>query len=151
MIEYRNGDIFEQSDLGLIIHQANCMGVFGAGVAKTIKEKYPEAYMADQICTLTPAKKLGYFTYAEYIDKTIVNMYSQLGFGSGKCYTDYIAMRDALIHIRNKFGYIPTHAVPYKIGCGLAGGDWDVVLGTLYRVYEQSKIRLVICRRGELE
>lgn len=151
MIEHRDGDIFKQDDIGLIIHQANCHNVFGAGIAKTIKELYPEAYWADRTCGLRPIDKLGSFTYADCLDKIIVNMYSQKDFGNiqGRCYTQYDAMRRALKCIRGKFGDVPAHAVPYKIGCGLAGGDWGIVQDILFDIYGASEIKLIICRKED--
>lgn len=153
MIEYRKADIVTQKDIGLIIHQANCYGVFGAGIAGYIKDICPEVLWADKASGLTPDKKLGSFTYAECLNRKqiIVNIYSQKEYGwdKRKVYTDYNAMEQALINIRDKFGYIPTHAVPYKIGCGLARGNWNTVQCILMHVYEKSAVKLIICEKGK--
>ena len=38
MIEIVNGDLLK-ADLPIIAHQTNCLGVMGAGIAKSIKYK----------------------------------------------------------------------------------------------------------------
>lgn len=43
MIEVVNGDLL-QSNLPLIAHQTNCLGVMGAGIAKAIKNKWNSVY-----------------------------------------------------------------------------------------------------------
>lgn len=40
MIKHIKGDIF-QSGADVILHQVNCQGVMGSGVAKQVREKYP--------------------------------------------------------------------------------------------------------------
>jgi O-acetyl-ADP-ribose deacetylase (regulator of RNase III) len=42
-IKYIKSDLFSTLD-DYIAHGVNCIGVMGAGVARTIKEKYPKAY-----------------------------------------------------------------------------------------------------------
>ena len=43
MIHYVQGDI-TKSDCDIICHQVNCQGVMNSGVAKAIREKWPEVY-----------------------------------------------------------------------------------------------------------
>ena len=43
MISYHSGDIFD-SNCNIICHQVNCMGVMGAGLAKQVKKKCPDAF-----------------------------------------------------------------------------------------------------------
>lgn len=43
MIKIVNGDLL-QSNLSLIAHQTNCLGVMGAGIAKAIKNKWSIVY-----------------------------------------------------------------------------------------------------------
>lgn len=40
-MELRFGDLFAQDDVDAVGHGVNCMGVMGAGIAKTFKNKYP--------------------------------------------------------------------------------------------------------------
>ena len=58
MVKIVEGDIFE-SDAGFIVHQVNCQGVMGSGVAKQVKDRFPlvfEEYM--KWCTERNAEDL---------------------------------------------------------------------------------------------
>ena len=43
MIKHVKADIFT-TDCDIIVHQVNCYGVMGAGIAKQVKERYPDVY-----------------------------------------------------------------------------------------------------------
>ena len=60
MIKYIDIDIFKQPSDSLI-HCCNCFTTMGGGVAKLVKEKYPEAYKADVDDIKSCKEKLGYF------------------------------------------------------------------------------------------
>lgn len=54
-------------------------------------------------------------------------------------YTDYDALEKAMGEIRSFLearGKNETVAFPYKIGCGSAGGDWNVVEDIIKRTFE---------------
>lgn len=136
MLIYKNGDLLK-SDCTVIMHQANCFSVMGAGIAKAIADKYEEAYLADKGLELTPEDRLGKYSIAYENGITIVNLYGQFNFGAGlktnyemlenaidKFFTDY--KEDNKVNL-SKIG------VPYKLGCGLAGGDWNIVKSILER------------------
>lgn len=46
MIKHLNCDVFD-SDVDVIIQQNNCFQTHGAGIAKLIKDKFPEVYKND--------------------------------------------------------------------------------------------------------
>lgn len=145
MIKHIEGNILDSPEDQIIIQQVNCANAMGKGVAKAIYEKYPfvkEQY--HQCCNGTflskhgPKKKpeelLGdvFMARAEGYQRRVLNIFGQLSFwkyGSKKtCLTDYKAFQKALDEIATYFaGCHVTFAVPYGIGCGLAGGDWAVV------------------------
>ena len=43
MIKIFDGDILNASEY-ILAHQVNCMGIMGSGIAKQIKDKYPEVF-----------------------------------------------------------------------------------------------------------
>ena len=45
MIKHIKCDIFE-SGATMILHQVNCQGVMGSGIAKQVREKFPNVYEA---------------------------------------------------------------------------------------------------------
>ena len=40
-----DGNIFDCTE-NIIVHQTNCQGVMGSGIAKQVKERYPEVFNA---------------------------------------------------------------------------------------------------------
>jgi O-acetyl-ADP-ribose deacetylase (regulator of RNase III) len=130
MITNKDGSIFDAKEVTHLIHQANLYHTFGSGIALEIKKRFPEAYEADKLTVHGDKKRLGTFTFAKVKDLTIVNLYSQDGMGGKDRHTDYVAMLAGLEAIRE---WIPTThkapvvGFPFKIGCGLANGDWNIV------------------------
>lgn len=131
-IVFKNGDMFT-SNAKYLCHQVNCMGKMGSGIAKTVREKFPNAYHDYMsLCLfsdMTPNDLLGGVQFSECGTKTIVNMFAQKTYGyDGRQYTDYAAFRKCLKHIRNNIPVGNTIAFPNGIGCGLGGGKWEVIL-----------------------
>lgn len=50
MLKIMHGDLIKLAltgDFDVIVHGCNCFNTMGAGIAKTIKQTFPEAYQAD--------------------------------------------------------------------------------------------------------
>jgi O-acetyl-ADP-ribose deacetylase (regulator of RNase III) len=136
------GDLL-QSDCHVIAHQANCFSSMEAGIAKQIKQIYPEAYQADRDFPYPPEERLGKISVAKVdTNRYVVNLYGQYHYDGPGPKTDYAALEKALIEM---FDYDyeginnPKFGVPFNIGCGLAGGNWGIVSEILDRVSEQFK------------
>lgn len=51
MIEYRNGDLFSAPTNAVLAHACNAQGVWGSGVAKEFKKRFPLAFKEyEQFC-----------------------------------------------------------------------------------------------------
>lgn len=125
---------------GLICHGVNCMGVMGSGVALAIRNKYPQVY---QQYSQDPigSNMLGRIGVVPIVPEKlyIVNMYTQVYYGDqtpfrGTCHFDYEAFERCLASLDAYSltltqGRRPPHKIhmPYRIGCGLAQGDWSIV------------------------
>ena len=113
-----------------ICHQVNYYGVMGAGIAKQIRLKYPENfYSYKKLCDITHNKSdlLGTVHMCSENGKTILNMFSLDGMGYDGCFTDYDSFAKCLNVIRDTVPFCSTIAMPYLIGCGIAGGDWNII------------------------
>ena len=148
MLIDKKGDLLK-SDCTVIMHQANCFSTMGAGIAKSIAKLYPEAKVADKGYQGKPKEKLGKFSMATVEKVTIVNLYGQFHFGAHKKQTNYEMLEKAIdiffeFAIKNNNINLEKVGVPYKIGCGLAGGDWDVVKKILERQSEKHKVDIYI-------
>lgn len=111
---------------GVIPHGVNCQGVMGSGVAKAIKEKWPEVYSLFKK-NGTGKEMLGKAYYIPVSERVwVVNCYTQEFYGrDGKQYASLEAVQSAL---KSVFGFAATNDLPVcmpKIGCGLGGLDWD--------------------------
>lgn len=132
MIDYRKGNLieaFEKGEVGVIAHQANCFNTMGAGIAKALKDAYPEVYIADCKTTKGDKKKLGGYSVASTLDGLVFNLYGQYHYGRGELHTDYAALRESLLnmaHMLRHSGFCGKIGIP-KLGCGLAGGQWEEV------------------------
>lgn len=142
MLKIVEGDIFE-SGADAILHQVNCQGVMGSGVAKQVRDRYPWVFAeyrdkCSQFRMLPSIKTsdlLGY-VQAIYINESqmIVNLFAQDQFGyDGRCYTDYDSMRRCLQAVGILFAR-KTVAIPYLMGCHRGGGDWEIV----YKMIEET-------------
>lgn len=140
------GDIMSPNRTGhevLVCHQVNCMGVMGAGLAKQLRDLFPQMYRSYKaLCNMASDKRtlLGQIdtcpvNYNGY-DYTIVSIFGQEHYGKGGCFTDYDALRKAFQTIRGMASPLPARVstrvrIPYRLGCGLAGGDWNVVISII--------------------
>ena len=147
MVTFFEGDIFD-GKCDVLCHQVNCQGVMGSGIAKEIRQAFPEVYEKFREAYQQNKNKLGNIDIIPNCDsdggRTIVNMYAQDNYlPRGIRHTDYEAFETCLRKIKQAF-YNERHNItigfPYKIGCGLGGGDWDIVLGLIKKVFNDTPV-----------
>ena len=129
------GDIFDfvtnnKKCIG-IAHQINCFNTQKKGFALQMSNKFnTHLFKMESDKFKGDIRKLGNIDFQEkfYLNKKIhvINSYGQYRYGTDKRYTDY----NALVLCIKKINHIFKNgivAVPYLIGCGLAGGDEKIV------------------------
>ena len=142
MIKHIKGDIFK-SNADAILHQVNCQGVMGSGIAKQVKEKFPVVLEYYKSWCDNPSLKPGLLGQIQivYTDNTgrqaIINLFAQDKFGYNGCYTDYDALKKCLEKVNKQFAGKKI-AIPYLMSCNRGGGNWSVV-------YEIIKNTLTDC------
>lgn len=147
MIKIVEGNILNASE-NIIGHQVNCQGVMGAGLAKQIRKKYPEVFHNySELVSNSKNKsdllgKMQLVTCGE--NKWVANIFGQYSYGRENInYTSYIALEDAMIYLRDfAIKHDLTVALPYGIGCGLAGGNWEVVEGMIETAFNDYEVTL---------
>lgn len=146
---------------GIILHQVNCKGVMGCGVALAIRNKWPKVY--DRYREQYHKAKLGmiqivhikvsedfqssdHHTNSEAISEDnlfVVNLFAQDRYGRDKRYTDYDALESCLEKISiwqfKNHPNLPVY-IPYKMGCGNAGGNWDIVYAIIQNTILDARI-----------
>jgi O-acetyl-ADP-ribose deacetylase (regulator of RNase III) len=127
-VQQITGDLIDLALRGhfdVIVHGCNCYHAMGAGIARTIKQVFPEAYAADRHTPAGPAK-LGTFSCARVqrgaYKLVIVNAYTQVRWGRDGVLVNYDAVARCMVAVRGEFKGL---RIGYPlIGAGLAGGDW---------------------------
>lgn len=141
------GDLLQLAEDGLfdvILHGCNCLCNMGSGIAKTIKDKYPQAYKADCETEKGDKSKLGTYTYS-MIGKgnnvVLLNAYTQYAYSRDKVDVDYDALKSVFIKIKKDF---LGKRIGYPlIGAGLAGGDWKIIEAIINKELEGEDHTLV--------
>lgn len=138
MLKHTKGDLLalaEQGNFNIVVQGCNCFNTMGSGIARQIREQYPQAATADWKTEQGDINKLGNYTscIAGSVNEfVIINAYTQFGFNkAGESadvfeYTSFelILQKLAAVYGECNFGF------PY-IGMGLAGGDKQRIIGLL--------------------
>lgn len=120
-------DLFDAGEFDVIVHGCNCFNNMGAGIARQIKQRYPEAWAADKNTIKGEKRKLGSYSYSKAIPSKgiVVNAYTQYLPGLNDLNENYAAinsvMRKIAVRFEGKRIGLPL------IGAGLAGGDWNII------------------------
>ena len=131
-MKVREGDLIQLAIKGyfdVIVHGCNCQCKMGAGIAKAIKEAFPEAYEKDLTTIKGSVEKLGSISWVEVnrdeLKIIVVNGYTQLDWKGKGVKLDYDAIRIVMKNVRQCFS---GKRIGYPlIGAGLAGGDWNKI------------------------
>ena len=126
------GDLIKlarKGEFDVIVHGCNCFCTMGAGIALTIKKRFPEAYEADLKTAKGDEGKLGTFSSAvvqtAHGELTVVNGYTQFNFRGRGRKADYEAIRSVFRLVKQEFA---GKRIGFPaIGAGLAGGNWKVI------------------------
>ena len=158
--------------ISAIAHSCNCRMIMGGGIAKQIKDRYPQAYQADVDYISNEydhngqyIHPLGNFSKAEINSKFlpndkgyIYNMYTQAGIGDGSRRVHYEKFWQALKKVEQdlyamsveKHEYDssapPVLGLPYGISCGLAGGSWGIIKAMIEDIFLDSPIECYIVK-----
>lgn len=150
MINIINGNLLDANE-DILAHCCNCYGKMGAGVALAIKNKYKDVYASYKcVCRVnSPELLLGKTQVVKSRlndEKYIANLFGQMHYGRGK-QLNINALETSILHLIsfcNNLG-LKSIAMPYNIGCGLAGGDWDnEVYPLLHKLFNNNNINLTL-------
>jgi len=144
MIKIVDGDILNATE-DILAHQVNCMGIMGSGIAKQIKDKYPNVFgQYRKFFVNNKFTALGKCQIVKAEDnKYIANLFGQYKYGRDKQYTDYDALEEALFSLKvSAKDHNMSIAIPFNIGCGLAGGSWPFVYSMIEDVFQDYDVTL---------
>lgn len=131
MISYIYRDVRE-IEKGIVAHGCNCLGVAGAGIALTIRTKWPKAFQAyKSACDSTNkdpefASLLGRVIFVVVgEDLLVANCLTQVKCGRNGKYAEPVAIKSCLSEVCRMARAKDLEVYMPKIGCGLGGLDWD--------------------------
>ena len=140
-------DALLNGEIDFLLNQVNCQGVYASGIAKEIGGRIPDA-------------KEEYHSYINhpYVNRNqilgdvvvtesgVVHIFSQEFYGrGGKRYTNYGALAKGLSNLLFRVYYNTTTkcdtviGIPDMIGCGLGGGDREIVLELIEHLLSWAK------------
>ena len=143
-----NGNLLE-ADADIICHQVNCKGVMGRGLAKQIKDAYPQVYASyKETCKTNnfSQKLLGAVDFVKVDKYLVASCFGQFAYGTKTRQTNYNALGccfDVIKEVAEDDG-LTTIAIPYNIGCGLAGGEWSVVERLIDEIFGDTNLIIKI-------
>jgi O-acetyl-ADP-ribose deacetylase (regulator of RNase III) len=150
-----DGDLIKLAQKGefdVIAHGCNCFCTMGAGIAPQMAKAFNvDKYPKEEICHRGNINKLGNIEYRlfewepnEYMN--VVNCYTQFGISS----TEHVPLSySALTLCLQKMNYLfnGQHIGLPQIGCGLAGGNWDLVQRMIQSKLKDCKVTVVIYKQ----
>ena len=145
MIKIFEGNLLE-SGANIICHQVNCQRAMNSGVAKQIRNKFPNVY--EEYMKIASTEMLGRIQIINVGDNQFVcNMFAQDQYGyDGKQYTDIEALRKCFVALKILLDSSDARdmviAMPYKIGCVRGGADWNIVYEMVDEVFEEYRVEL---------
>lgn len=137
----RLNDNIIDADVECIFHQANCQSVMGAGLAKQIKSRCPNAYKAYMD---DKNKKLGGYSVGLDNGCYVVNLYGQDKYGRNKRHTNYAALTTAICSAINASGF-KLYGIPKGMGCMNGGGRWVVMEDILIDIEKMMGVEFIVC------
>ncbi len=142
MLKHTKGnllDLAEKGEFDIIVHGCNCQNTMGSGIAKEIRERYPDAYDADTRQDQFFGNNYRYLKLGNYSEVNvypssgkfkIINAYTQFNFvPRGVDHFEYDSFKVILQKLYHFYGNY-DFGFPY-IGMGLAGGDKERIIASL--------------------
>lgn len=165
MVTHIDGDLLEiqkTMNLDVICHQVNCQGKMASGIAKQIRDTYPQVYDAykakyDAVVQygshimLGDVQFVGLYEdfYQEIKHQHVCNMFAQNNFGyDGKRYTSYDAFWICLNKIKQSLQPGSTIGFPYKIGCDRGGANWNIIEAMIREVLDEDFVVYIVHYNG---
>lgn len=154
VIKQIDGNLLD-SNAELIMHQVNCQGKMNSGVAKAIREKWPNVY--SEYLKLVNDKLYSsekYFSLLGVVQpvtvsdtQKVLNLFGQDKYGyDGKQYTSYNAIECCFKKIADyctEKGF-KTIAMPYMMSCCRGGGNWGTIMKLLEESFKNTDVTIEI-------
>ena len=138
MLKHTKGNLLDLAEAGefdIVVQGCNCFNTMGGGIAREIRERYPQAAGVDSMTVCGDYTKLGNWTVAPSSNRLedckfhIINAYTQYNMSRGTDVFEYVAFELILQKLIYAYGE-KRIGLPY-IGMGLANGDKSTIMGMI--------------------
>lgn len=136
----------------VLVHQCNCQGVMGAGIAKQFRDRLlAKGQYAEyqRLCGKWHSALLGHVQWCPLPDgRRVANLFGQDRYGRDRQYTQYDKVLAGFREIVRQCQAHSLHdvAIPYNMGCALGGGDWGVMYNeAILPAFKGSGVSLWVC------
>jgi O-acetyl-ADP-ribose deacetylase (regulator of RNase III) len=130
-LKHAHGNLLDMAEAGefdIVVQGCNCFNTMGGGIAREIRERYPQAAGADNMTDRGNYMKLGTWTYAPANHAIshpnnflIINAYTQYSMSNDEDVFEYVAFTLILQKLAHLY---PTKRFGFPfIGQGLARGN----------------------------
>lgn len=145
MITFKKGDLLQATE-EVIGHQVNCFGLAG-GLAADVFEKWPDAEK-DYLQVVSRVKPLALLGMPQLTGQQpdghiIANIFGQYHPGADYRPDELREALETLGVLARNHGW--SVALPYKLSCGICGGDWNEVLDMIE--WAMADVNCVIYQR----
>lgn len=151
-------DALDKQEVVCIGHVVNTLGVMGAGLAKNIRNRYPKVYAEykEGVDDWTRSYGVRSGLLGQYQElfisdtptdsRAVFNLFAQDDVGTHKRQLNYGALAQALVSMARETrwtihsGY--SVGFPHLMGCGLAGGEWNIVLEMIEFIFRDHNVKI---------
>jgi O-acetyl-ADP-ribose deacetylase (regulator of RNase III) len=157
VVEVIEGDLLEafaSGEVRTIGHCCNAQGVMGSGIAKSIKERFPEAFNNYKLAHDKEGLILGSTVPALIVKRrgvlpgVIHNLIGQEFYGTNRIrYVNYGALGEALSNMAFTTSSLDA-GFPYLMACHRAGGDWTIVREMIEFYFKNHNVRIYKCLKN---
>ncbi|WP_180953897.1 DarT1-associated NADAR antitoxin family protein [Bacillus sp. M6-12] len=134
------GDLLKSKE-HIIGHQTNCLGIMGGGIARLIKELYPEIFKPYQDLCFAHKKSRSLLGECQLVQtntegKYVANLFGQHEISRTNQETEYDELEKALFKLKEVAKEKKLSVgLPWQLGSGLGGGDWNEVKSRIEKVF----------------
>jgi len=143
----------KENTFDVIAHGCNCFCTMGAGIAPQMAEAFLcNKFNMERDEFKGDINKLGTIDYGYFhvSGLTVVNAYTQYNYGKNHADGDSRPLDyEALTLCLRKMNFIfnGKHIGLPQIGCGLAGGDWEIVKEIIKKELKDCNVTIVIYKK----
>lgn len=150
MLKYKKMSLFDVPKKSILVHAVNCQGVWGSGIAKEFKEKYPNAF-EDYKIQCRGYKLLGSCSIVNENEQIVVSIGTSNNYGilvdtpNEILVNTTLSLNDLCILLEDHDYIIDVPIYSNKFNSGLFNVPWDKTSAILEVFVKRYNLDWTIC------